>query len=236
MLSLRMTPQVTDRPRRLPLLPSPLSTMILYLLFSALIIGIVESQTANTTEDEFSKVEVNQTFSVSTKNHSVIKSENGTSNWDKHKLRKIEDELQNQTVITEDDESFQDQEKMFPIRECHEGVLINYSHRLCGEYFHQEMLTISTEDWCVLENIIRPYNDMTLCLEELSRLLGCYYPSYDIQDFFIQIHSYYFSNCSKEELFLEDAPHGLVVVLTLIPVSLIPILVYLVVWKSKFQD
>lgn len=82
----------------------------------------------------------------------------------------------------------------------------------------------------------RPYNNMTLCLERLSRLIGCHYPNPDIEDFFLHVHSLYFHSCSKEELLLVDPPSGLVIALTLIPVSLIPILVYLVVWKSKVQE
>ncbi|KAF0025868.1 hypothetical protein F2P81_022749 [Scophthalmus maximus] len=82
----------------------------------------------------------------------------------------------------------------------------------------------------------RPYNDMTFCLESASSSLGCYYPNPDTQDFFFFIHSHYFQNCTKEELVFEDAPHWVVMVLTLIPVSLIPVLVYLVVWKSKVQE
>lgn len=74
-----------------------------------------------------------------------------------------------------------------------------------------------------------------MCLENLSNMVGCYYPNPHIQDFFLQIHLEYFQNCSKDELLLVDAPHGLVVALTLIPVSLIPGLVYLVVWKNKVQ-
>lgn len=77
---------------------------------------------------------------------------------------------------------------------------------------------------------------MTDCLEEVSQMVGCYYPHPRIQDFFLEIHSRYFYNCTKEEAHMMDAPHGVVLVLTLIPVSIIPILVYLVVWKSKVQD
>uniref|UniRef100_A0A7N8XDQ6 Si:ch73-334d15.2 n=1 Tax=Mastacembelus armatus TaxID=205130 RepID=A0A7N8XDQ6_9TELE len=81
-----------------------------------------------------------------------------------------------------------------------------------------------------------PYNDLTVCLETASHLVNCYYPNPDIQDFFLYIHSKYFHNCTKKEFLLEDAPHGLVITLTLIPVSLIPMLVYLVIWKSKIQE
>lgn len=77
---------------------------------------------------------------------------------------------------------------------------------------------------------------MTKCLEELSQMVGCFYPNADIQDFFLHIHSLYFQNCSNKELLLLDAPDGLVIALTLIPVSLIPVLVYLVVFKNKVQE
>ncbi|XP_044035512.1 receptor activity-modifying protein 1-like [Siniperca chuatsi] len=235
-----MAPQVTDRPQRFLLIPSSLSTMILYLLlFPVLILGIVESQTANMTEDELGKVEGNQTFSESTADKSPMKPGNVTSSLYKDETSQIEDELQNNqtsTVLSEDDENFQDQENEFPARQCQHNLLVEYSHSYCGKAFHMEMQSISPENWCVLEKIIRPYNDMTVCLEKLSDIVNCYYPNPNIQDFFLYIHSYYFQNCSKEELLLVDAPQGVVIALTLIPVSLIPVLVYLVVWKSKVHE
>lgn len=52
-------------------------------------------------------------------------------------------------------ETFQEQETKFPHRVCHQDVLINLCHNICGEAFHTQMSSISTENWCVLENIIR---------------------------------------------------------------------------------
>lgn len=78
---------------------------------------------------------------------------------------------------------------------------------------------------------------MALCLEELSYIVHCYYPNPEIQGFFVYMHSLYFHNCTvEEEVLLEDAPYELVVALTLVSVSLIPILIYLVVWNSKVQE
>uniref|UniRef100_A0A668A9X6 Si:ch73-334d15.2 n=1 Tax=Myripristis murdjan TaxID=586833 RepID=A0A668A9X6_9TELE len=131
---------------------------------------------------------------------------------------------------------FQDQEQYRPRMHCNESLLVEYSHKFCGAAFHNSMQTISTENWCDLNYIIRPYNDMTLCMEELSGLVECYYPNPNVQDFFLDIHSQYFQNCSEEELLLLDPPHEVVVILTLIPVSLIPVLVFLVVWKSKVRE
>uniref|UniRef100_A0A3P8T4D1 Uncharacterized protein n=1 Tax=Amphiprion percula TaxID=161767 RepID=A0A3P8T4D1_AMPPE len=219
--------------------------MIVYLPFTALILvshftcgasgldGIVDLQAANTTER-------NQTFTVST-NNSTTKPNNVTSSLYADEKTWIEDELESNhtsAVITEDDESFQEQEDKFPGQHCHQELLVESSHFYCGETFHQEMKFISTEKWCILKNIIRPYHEMTVCLEEVSHLVGCYFPNPDIQDFFLFIHSTYFQNCSKGEggeEFLEDAPHGLVVLLTIVPVGFVPVLVYLVVWKSKGQ-
>uniref|UniRef100_A0A3Q3EW90 Si:ch73-334d15.2 n=1 Tax=Labrus bergylta TaxID=56723 RepID=A0A3Q3EW90_9LABR len=133
-------------------------------------------------------------------------------------------------------EDFQNQGTGLPGKRCHQNLLVEYSHIICGDIFHRAMMSISRENWCVLDNILMPYNTMTICLEKLSDRVGCYYPNPNIQDFFIQIHSSYFQNCSNEELLMVDAPQGLVIALTLIPVSVIPILVYLVIWKSKVQE
>ncbi|XP_070708425.1 receptor activity-modifying protein 3 [Pempheris klunzingeri] len=167
-----------------------------------------------------------------------MKPDNETFSLYREEKSQIEDELlNNQTsVITEDDENFQDQENEFLGRRCHRDLLVQYSYGLCAANFHKEMFSVGPEKWCVLEHIIRPYNIMTMCLEMLSNSVGCYYPNPDIQDFFIQIHSDYFQNCSMDELLPVDAPQGLVIALTLIPVSLIPALVYLVVWKSNVQE
>ncbi|XP_059180217.1 uncharacterized protein LOC131959128 [Centropristis striata] len=229
-----MAPQVTERPGR-----SLLPTMILYLLFPALIFGFVESQTANMTVEELNKVEGNQTFRELITN-STMQAGNVTSSLYIDEKRVIEDELQNNqtSVIREDSENFQDQETEFPGRYCHEEELEVYSHSLCGDNFRMEMTSISPEKWCVLENIIRPYNTMTVCLELVSETFGCYYPNSIIQALFISIHSTYFYNCSsgteiQQQPPSEDAPQAVVIALTLIPVSLIPVLVYLVVWRSE---
>uniref|UniRef100_UPI0037E787CB receptor activity-modifying protein 1 n=1 Tax=Semicossyphus pulcher TaxID=241346 RepID=UPI0037E787CB len=213
--------------------------MILNLLLPALILCFVESKTANVTEEELSRVQGNQTFIETTADYSSVKPGNVTSSLYKDGQSQIEDELlNNQTsaFVKEDDEDFQDQEIKFPGRRCPQDQLVNSSHGLCGKIFHMEMMSISTKNWCDLDYIIRPYNTMTVCLEMVSDYLGCYYPNPNIQDFFLKIHSHYFHNCSTEEHLLVDAPQTLVIALTLIPISFIPLLVYLVVWKSKVQE
>ncbi|KAM4624571.1 uncharacterized protein ACJ7VT_005429 [Polymixia lowei] len=223
--------------------------MVLYLVFLALISGVVELQTGNVTDglykEEWSKLEGtlgrlhNQTFNISTKDNSTKISHNVTSILYKDEFGELEEKLglpSNQTlnVITEDNEHFQDQQHYHP--HCLEQALVQYSHIICGAQFHKNMMNISAEHWCDMDYIIRPYGDMTVCMESLSELLRCYYPNPNVQDFFLHIHSQYFQNCTAKELLLLDAPQVVVVVLTLIPVSLIPILVFLVVWKSKVRE
>ncbi|XP_034049357.1 uncharacterized protein LOC117530576 [Thalassophryne amazonica] len=196
--------------------------------------GLVVSQTHNRINEDWSKFEGkleqlgNQTISPPTKNNSTI----GADLYKEFELEKN----QTLTVITEDDERFQDADYSFPHLNCQTELQVFYSHRFCGEAFHQHMMNITSERWCVLENVIRLYNDLTLCLENVSTIVGCFYPNSNIQDFFLYIHSLYFQNCSKEEEPFVDAPHSVVVILTLIPVSLIPVMVFLVVWRSKVQD
>ena len=81
----------------------------------------------------------------------------------------------------------------------------------------------------------RPYNSLSVCLEQLCFLLGCYCPNPTVQDYFLHTHATYFHHCPEESVALPDAPPALVVVLTLGPVTLIPLLVYLVVRKSNGQ-
>ncbi|XP_028332157.1 receptor activity-modifying protein 3 isoform X1 [Gouania willdenowi] len=186
-------------------------------------------------EEEWSQSKWNQTFNASTNGaNDVHESTNATL------FQEIQDELnssQTFDILTEDDESFQDQDMWFPGLHCDQELLLLLSASHCGELFHQEMLWVSSEDWCHLSHVIRQYNDLTMCLERLSHVVGCYFPNPDIQDFLLHIHSIYFHNCTEEEeLLLEDAPHGLVIVLTLIPVCIIPLMVYMVVWKSKVAN
>ncbi|XP_067345044.1 receptor activity-modifying protein 3-like isoform X1 [Channa argus] len=214
-------------------------TMIPYLLIPVLIIhGVMESQSANMTEEQLGKAERNHTLDISQMYNTTRKPEYMTSSLYKDKKTQVEDELQkNQTsVVTEDNENFQDWENWFSAKTCSRDELKNNSQVYCVANFHKEMQKISKDNWCVMENIIRPYFAMTNCLEGLCYLLSCYYPNPEIEDVFINIHSSYFKNCTKEELLIDDAPQALVIILTLIPVSLIPAMVYLVVWKSKFQD
>uniref|UniRef100_A0A3P8UST2 Uncharacterized protein n=1 Tax=Cynoglossus semilaevis TaxID=244447 RepID=A0A3P8UST2_CYNSE len=149
-----------------------------------------------------------------------------------------------------------------PHKPCARQQLLNYSQEFCETEFYLQMMQLGPDKWCHLESIskydslrvdaavvnslicsyllivicLRAYSSLSICVEMVSSHLRCFYPNAGTQDFFIHIHSLYFQNCTKKDLAPEDAPGWVVMVLTLIPVSLIPVLVYLVVWKSKVQE
>lgn len=77
---------------------------------------------------------------------------------------------------------------------------------------------------------------MTVCLEKLSYHFDCFYPNPQIQDFFIAMHSEYFRDCAEEEDEEDVMDEKILVTLILVPVSLIPILVYMVVRNSKVRE
>ncbi|XP_059892591.1 uncharacterized protein LOC132446354 [Gadus macrocephalus] len=139
-------------------------------------------------------------------------------------------------LTTEEDENFQDQEEMYPHRHCHQQLLEQFIDRQCGWEFEDKMEAIGAQQWCSFDHVISPYNKLSSCLEELCAALDCYYPNPTVQEFFLLRHATYFLHCPEEGAALPDAPHALVVVLTLGPVSLIPLLVYLVIRKSNGRD
>ncbi|XP_072768164.1 uncharacterized protein [Nerophis lumbriciformis] len=148
-------------------------------------------------------------------------------------LNQIHKDLENQTqnFVSEDKENFQDYEDHLPDG-CREDDLVEASHAVCASTFYQQMEHLRPDERCVLDQVIGAYNDMTVCLEALSRWAGCFYPNSKVQDLFLLVHSRFFQECSLQERPLEDAPHGLAVALTLATVSIIPVLVYMVGWRS----
>ncbi|XP_006793293.1 receptor activity-modifying protein 3-like [Neolamprologus brichardi] len=198
--------------------------MILYLLLSAFVLGTVTSQSANSTAEKLDEVGRNQTF------NSTLKPKNVTSTFYEEK-KAVEDKLQSNqgSVITEDEESFQDEENKITGENCNRTLLQLFSSSYCGEIFHQNMWDIGRDNWCVQERFISAYSDLTHCVEYLAKMVGCFFPNPDIQDFFIDIHLKFFQNCTNEnDPMTEDAPQKVVIGLTLLSVSFIPIMVYLV--------
>ncbi|KAJ8284422.1 hypothetical protein COCON_G00032720 [Conger conger] len=138
--------------------------------------------------------------------------------------------------IKEDDESFQKQDELPVIVRCNLTHLEWLSNELCQFSFTNDMQDINKDLWCDWESVIRPYNMLTLCLEYLTSKLGCFFPNNAVQEALLQVHIQYFHHCHDQEEGFSDAPHYVAVTLTIVPVCLIPILVFLIVCKSKVRE
>uniref|UniRef100_A0A8C1J4J5 Si:ch73-334d15.2 n=1 Tax=Cyprinus carpio TaxID=7962 RepID=A0A8C1J4J5_CYPCA len=141
------------------------------------------------------------------------------------------EERPNVTYEDNDSEDFQTQNFF---SHCHEKMLKDYG-RNCSQNFSEIMSELGEENWCNMEMVIRHYNSLTVCMESGSIESGCFYPNHVVEQLFVRIHRQYFSLCSNEEDLL-DAPAGVVLVATLLPILLIPFIVYIVVWKSSLRD
>ncbi|XP_016146871.1 uncharacterized protein [Sinocyclocheilus grahami] len=137
-------------------------------------------------------------------------------------------------VTYEDNEDFQTQDVQIRFGHCHEEMLKDYG-RNCSQIFSEIMSELGEENWCNREMVIRYYSSLTMCMEVISHMSGCFYPNRVVEQLFVRIHQQYFSLCSNEEDLL-DAPAGVVLVATLLPILLIPFIVYTVVWKSSLRD
>ncbi|TRY69608.1 hypothetical protein DNTS_032729 [Danionella cerebrum] len=134
----------------------------------------------------------------------------------------------------EDYEDFQDQESRYRYGHCDERTLM-FLGETCWSIFNTSMSYVEVEDWCNLEVVVRSYNSLTECMETASALSSCYYPNRVVEQLFVRIHRKFFSSCNNEED-LADAPAGVVLLATLLPIVLIPFIVYIVVWKSSLKD
>ncbi|XP_060777093.1 receptor activity-modifying protein 1-like isoform X2 [Neoarius graeffei] len=139
-------------------------------------------------------------------------------------------------VVHEDQEDFQDQEKKHHYNNCNETLLMYCVELECLDFFHKYMEYLGQQSWCNWEMVISYYNYLSDCSEICAARAHCYYPNAVAQELFVDVHKQYFNLCGTKEDVLPDAPARVVLVLTLLPVSVIPILVYMVIWKSSVID
>ncbi|XP_072299080.1 receptor activity-modifying protein 2 [Eucyclogobius newberryi] len=104
---------------------------------------------------------------------------------------------------------------------------------LCLSTFHSAM-TESNSDWCVWSNVSGLYSNLSLCTEEISDCLCIPWPNPLVEQKILEIHSEYFQDCPSEELI--DPPPVIVFALVITPICLIPVMVSLVVLKTKNGD
>uniref|UniRef100_A0A4W4FEV7 Si:ch73-334d15.2 n=1 Tax=Electrophorus electricus TaxID=8005 RepID=A0A4W4FEV7_ELEEL len=132
--------------------------------------------------------------------------------------------------------SFQDQEQNHRYKSCNVLLLVKAIKPFCWSEFNKSMVELGWQKWCEWELVLSHYNILTMCMENGCGIAGCYYPNAIVQKMFLNVHEQYFSSCALEEEPLRDPPPGVLVTLTLLPISVIPILVYVVIWKSSIRD
>ncbi|XP_054616221.1 receptor activity-modifying protein 2 isoform X2 [Dunckerocampus dactyliophorus] len=107
-------------------------------------------------------------------------------------------------------------------------------HNLCLSNFNTAMAELNTTDWCIWHNVSGLYNNLSLCTEKISDCLLIPWPSPLVERMFVDIHSSFFKECPMEEL--SDPPPAIVFALVITPILLIPVMVSLVVLKTKNGD
>ncbi|XP_032393650.1 receptor activity-modifying protein 2 isoform X2 [Etheostoma spectabile] len=105
---------------------------------------------------------------------------------------------------------------------------------LCLLKFDGAMASLNNTDWCSWGNVSVLYSNLSLCTEEISDCLVIPWPNQLVEQTFVDIHSRFFKDCPTEQL--SDPPPVIVFALVITPICLIPVMVSLVVLKTKNAD
>ncbi|XP_064177659.1 receptor activity-modifying protein 1-like isoform X3 [Anguilla rostrata] len=106
--------------------------------------------------------------------------------------------------------------------------------QMCFEPFNKSMSTLNPKEFCQWNSIKSPYDKFTICTEERADCLLIPWPNKLVERMFVEIHSNYFKSCPTQEL--DDPPPSIVFALVMTPICLIPVMVVLVVMKTKNGD
>ncbi|XP_067089791.1 receptor activity-modifying protein 2 [Osmerus mordax] len=100
--------------------------------------------------------------------------------------------------------------------------------------FVQSMTLLNSTEWCIWNNVRSHYNHFTLGTENSADCMQIPWPNSQVEHYFVEIHSLFFKDCPTEAL--SDPPPGIVFALVMTPICLIPVMVILVVLKTKNGD
>ncbi|XP_010767829.1 receptor activity-modifying protein 2 isoform X2 [Notothenia coriiceps] len=112
--------------------------------------------------------------------------------------------------------------------------LHNLLQNLCIPKFNEAMTSMKSTNWCTWGNVSNYYSNLSHCTEEISDCLMIPWPNPLVEQTFVDIHSRFFKECPSEEL--SDPPPVIVMALVITPICLIPLMVSLVVLKTKNGD
>ncbi|KAE8283404.1 hypothetical protein D5F01_LYC18806 [Larimichthys crocea] len=117
-----------------------------------------------------------------------------------------------------------------PTKECLSGLLTFQ----CLSVYESAMKSLNSTDWCIWGSVSGLYSNLSLCTEDISDCLLIPWPNSLVEETFVRIHSEFFKDCPTEEL--SDPPPVIVFALVITPICLIPVMVSLVVLKTKNGD
>ncbi|XP_029013618.1 receptor activity-modifying protein 2 isoform X2 [Betta splendens] len=112
--------------------------------------------------------------------------------------------------------------------------LSTLNQHLCLANFVGAMGSLQSADRCSWGLVKVSYSNFSLCTEEMSDCLRIPWPNSQVERLFVDVHHEYFRDCPSEEL--SDPPEAVVFALAMTPICLIPIMVSLVVLKTKNGD
>ncbi|XP_077412048.1 receptor activity-modifying protein 2 isoform X1 [Vanacampus margaritifer] len=105
---------------------------------------------------------------------------------------------------------------------------------ICLCNFEVAMEAMNTTNWCAWSNVSWLYSNLSICTENISDCLGIPWPNPLVEQTFVDIHHKFFKDCPMEEL--SDPPPPIIFALVITPILLIPVMVSLVVLKTKNGD
>ncbi|XP_041829054.1 receptor activity-modifying protein 2 [Melanotaenia boesemani] len=117
-----------------------------------------------------------------------------------------------------------------PTMDCLLGMLSYF----CLNRFENAMSSMNSTDWCIWGNVNSLYSNLSFCTEEISDCLVIPWPNWLVEQTFVDIHYKFFKECPTEEF--SDPPPAIVFALVITPICLIPVMVGLVVLKTKNGD
>lgn len=112
--------------------------------------------------------------------------------------------------------------------------LQSLNNLLCLNQFEGAMNSLNSSEWCIWSNVNSLYSNLSHCTEEISDCLLIPWPNPLVEQTFVDIHSRFFQDCPTEEL--SDPPPAIILALVITPICLIPVMVSLVVLKTKNGD
>ncbi|XP_005920386.2 receptor activity-modifying protein 2 isoform X1 [Haplochromis burtoni] len=114
------------------------------------------------------------------------------------------------------------------------GCLSNMFAVYCVQSFKLAMASLNETDWCVWSKVNSWYSNLSTCTEDICDLYFIPWPNRVVEQTFLDIHSLFFKDCPTDEL--SDPPPAIMFALVITPICLIPVMVSLVVLKTKNGD